>query len=65
MRNKNDKAENADLWEQLLELCGKHNITFKWVKGHAGVPENERCDMLAVKAAAKRGLPADKVYEGR
>jgi ribonuclease HI len=64
MRNKNDKAENADLWEQLLELCDKHDVTFKWVKGHAGIPENERCDRLAVKAASKRGLPPDKVYEG-
>jgi ribonuclease HI len=63
MRNKTDRAENADLWEQLLELCGKHNVTFKWVKGHAGVPENERCDHLAVKAASKRGLAPDKVYE--
>jgi ribonuclease HI len=63
MRNKNDKAENADLWEQLLELCDKHDVTFKWVKGHAGIPENERCDRLAVKAASKRGLPPDKVYE--
>ena len=65
MRNKTDRAENADLWEQLLELCGKHNVKFKWVKGHAGIPENERCDKLAVKATSKRGLPPDKVYEGR
>jgi ribonuclease HI len=64
MRNKTDRAENADLWEQLIDLCGKHDVRFKWVKGHAGIPENERCDQLAVKAASKRGLPPDKVYEG-
>ena len=41
---------NKDLWEQLLPLLEMHNITFVWVKGHAGHPENERCDELAVKA---------------
>lgn len=40
-------ALNSDLWEQLLELCDKHNVSFYWVKGHAGHPENERCDELA------------------
>ena len=64
MRNESERAENADLWEQLLELCDKHDVTFKWVKGHAGVPENEKCDQLATQAAAKRDLPPDKVYEG-
>jgi ribonuclease HI len=41
-------ALNSDLWEQLLELIKKHNVTIEWVKGHAGHPENERCDQLAV-----------------
>jgi ribonuclease HI len=41
-------ALNVDLWEQLLPLLARHNVTFKWVKGHAGHPENERCDRLAV-----------------
>jgi ribonuclease HI len=41
-------ALNPDLWEQLLELIKKHNVTIEWVKGHAGHPENERCDQLAV-----------------
>ena len=47
---KSDKspALNADLWQQLLELCEIHTVTFRWVKGHAGHPENERCDKLAV-----------------
>jgi ribonuclease HI len=41
-------ALNVDLWEQLLPLLARHDVTFNWVKGHAGHPENERCDRLAV-----------------
>ena len=41
-------ALNVDLWEQLLDLLSQHKVTFNWVKGHAGHPENERCDQLAV-----------------
>lgn len=41
-------ALNSDLWETLLELCERHRVCFEWVKGHAGHPENERCDELAV-----------------
>lgn len=53
MRNKNDPALNPDLWEKLLALYEKHNVTVVWVKGHAGHPENERCDKLAVAQAKK------------
>lgn len=47
---KSDKkpALNSDLWGKLLELCERHDVEFVWVKGHAGHPENERCDQLAV-----------------
>ena len=47
---KSDKkpALNSDLWARLLELTEIHNVKFVWVKGHAGHPENERCDQLAV-----------------
>ena len=48
MRNKKEKALNPDLWEALLNLLDRHEVTFTWVKGHAGHPENERCDELAV-----------------
>ncbi len=48
MRNKTDPALNPDLWEKLLALYDKHNVKVVWVKGHAGHPENERCDKLAV-----------------
>lgn len=51
MRNKKEKALNPDLWERLLNLCEKHTVHVNWVKGHAGHPENERCDRLAVAAA--------------
>lgn len=48
MRNKKDPAQNPDLWEKLLRLLEIHEVEFCWVKGHAGHPENERCDQLAV-----------------
>lgn len=48
MRNKKEKALNPDLWQKLLELLELHAVTFQWVKGHAGHPQNERCDQLAV-----------------
>ncbi|HBH06411.1 MAG TPA: ribonuclease HI, partial [Flavobacteriales bacterium] len=40
-----------------------HNIRFQWVKGHANIPENERCDELAVRASMQADLPADKGFE--
>ena len=53
MRNAKEPALNADLWEQLLGLLERHPVTFVWVKGHAGHPENERCDQLAVQASMR------------
>ena len=52
---KSDKkpALNADLWEKLLALLEKHDVRFVWVKCHAGHPENERCDRLAVEQSMK------------
>ena len=41
-------ALNVDLWEEILELFKKHDVTINWVKGHNGHSENERCDALAV-----------------
>ena len=51
MRNKKDPALNPDLWEKLLALCETHNVTFRWVKGHAENEYNNRCDELAVEAS--------------
>ncbi len=63
MRNKTERAINPDLWERLLGLCEKHAVEFRWVRGHSGDPENERCDQLAVEAAHQRDLPVDEGYE--
>ena len=56
--------KNPDLWKRFLKIYPKHNVTFKWVKGHAGHPENERCDVLAVQAATGYNLAIDTWYEG-
>lgn len=53
MRNKKEKALNPELWDKLLTLYDAHKVDVVWVKGHAGHPENERCDRLAVAAAEK------------
>lgn len=50
-----DKKKNPDLWISFLEIYRKHRVTFIWIKGHAGHPENERCDRLAVAAAESVG----------
>ena len=50
-RGKSDEVKNIDLWERLLKAMKPHNVTFTWVKGHAGHPQNERCDELATTAA--------------
>lgn len=62
-RTQTHKAENADLWEQLLSLCETYTVEFRWVKGHAGIPENERCDQLAVQMTTHDNLPPDSSYE--
>ena len=62
-RNKKERAINPDLWRQLLTLCAEHEIEFRWVRGHAGNPDNERCDQLATQAARQKGLPIDEGYE--
>jgi ribonuclease HI len=63
MRNGKEKAVNPDLWERLLSLCKVHKVSFEWVRGHAGHPENERCDELATSAAIGAHLAADEGYE--
>lgn len=61
------KAKNPDLWIRFLKVYRKHRVRFQWIKGHAGHPENERCDALAVAAgagaaAAGKVLPEDTGY---
>ena len=55
--------KNADLWKRFLLIYQKHNVSFQWVKGHAGHPENEKCDQLAVEASDYKELLIDKGYE--
>lgn len=55
--------KNEDLWRRFLESYRKHKVIFRWVKGHAGNVENERCDQLAVQAAELANLAADGGYE--
>ena len=62
MRNKREAAVNPDLWEQLLNLLERHNAEFRWVRGHSGNPDNERCDRLASEAARQDNLPEDPGY---
>lgn len=61
-RNKRERTLNPDLWETLLDLCTEHVVQFRWVRGHAGEAENERCDSLAMQAARQPDLPPDLGY---
>jgi ribonuclease HI len=55
--------KNIDLWKRFLEVSEGLNITYHWVKGHAGHVENERCDQLAVDAALSNKLKVDTYFE--
>lgn len=62
MRTSKQHAVNPDLWEQLIQLCSRHQVNFTWVRGHSGVLENEICDQLATQAAGQPDLPNDEGY---
>jgi ribonuclease HI len=55
--------KNKDLWLRFLSIYKVQKVKFTWVKGHAGHPENERCDELAVMAAKSKNLLIDTVFE--
>ena len=55
--------KNPDLWKRYLKAAAAHDVSFQWIKGHAGHPENERCDRLAVNAAESSNLVVDEVFE--
>ncbi len=61
-RTTKEKAKNPDLWQRFLDVYEKHDMKLEWVKGHAGIQENERCDQLAVEAAKGDNLPEDAGY---
>lgn len=64
-RTNKERAVNADLWQRLLLLCEAHQVEFRWIKGHAGNQENERCDQLSCAALRQPNLPADDGYENK
>jgi ribonuclease HI len=55
--------KNSDLWKRFLLIYRKHQVDFKWVKGHNNHPQNERCDELAVLASNQKDLSVDAFYE--
>jgi len=57
--------KNPDLWRRFLKVYKKHNVKFHWIKGHNEHPQNERCDVLAVKAAASEELYVDEGFESQ
>jgi len=61
-RNAQEKAKNADLWQELLGLSEQHQVNFIWVRGHSGNCENEKCDRLAFTAAQGENLAIDVNY---
>ncbi len=64
-RTNQERAANVDLWERLLTLCEQHQVDFRWIKGHAGNQENERCDQLSMAALRQPNLPPDEGYENK
>jgi len=62
-RGKNEPVKNVDLWKRLLKAKEPHRVTFIWVKGHDGHPQNERCDALATGAADGKDLIEDVVTD--
>jgi len=60
IRGKNEEVKNQDLWKRLLELMRGHTVEYRWVRGHDGHPQNERCDQLATAAADSGQLLEDK-----
>jgi ribonuclease HI len=55
--------KNPDLWIRFLKIYRKHQVDFKWIKGHNNHPQNERCDELAVMASMQEKLSVDAFYE--
>lgn len=63
-KRKGGKVENADLWKTLLTVAGRHEVDWRWVRGHAGHPQNEYADHLAVRAAKGQDSSGGFVQSG-
>jgi ribonuclease HI len=63
LKNGFKDKKNPDLWQRFIPLYRKHQVTFRWLRGHAGHKENECCDRLAVKSAEGTDLMVDEGYE--
>lgn len=61
--SKKEPVKNSDLWKRLIKATEPHTVIFHWVRGHAGHPENERCDSLATQAADGGGKQIDEGFE--
>lgn len=61
--SKKEPVKNSDLWKRLIKATEPHTVIFHWVRGHAGHPENERCDSLATQAADGAGKQIDEGFE--
>lgn len=62
-RGPNKPLKNADLWQRMSLAVREHKVSWKWVKGHSGHPENERCDVLATEAADRPNKPVDEGFQ--
>ena len=62
-KNNYKKKKNPDLWKRFLKIYSLHKVSFQWIKGHAGHPQNEKCDQLAVMASDEPDLLVDHGYE--
>ena len=62
-KNNYKKKKNPDLWRRFLKIYKVHKVSLKWIKGHSGHVQNERCDRLAVAAAESSNLKIDAAYE--
>jgi len=63
VKNRFKGKKNSDLWKIFLDIYRSHQVKLVWVKGHANIPENERCDQLAVEASLKPNLSEDTGYQ--
>jgi ribonuclease HI len=64
-RKRFKKKKNQDLWIRFLKIYRRHKVKFEWIKGHNNIPENERCDELAVEASQQEELLVDDGYLNR